>query len=74
VHVGRGKDCVVWSMSKSVGVRMQDGSEWGFRPLAGVERMGGVQFSGGLGGVEIVWRIGWSVAYCWGVGATNAHI
>jgi hypothetical protein len=58
-------------MSKFVGVRMLDGSEWGFGRFAGVKSglktREGVPFSVGLIGVEIVRGIGWSDAYCWGV-------
>jgi hypothetical protein len=51
--------------------------KWGFG--AGGWSQGGfkatevVPFGGGLSGVETVRGIGWSVAYCWGVEATNAH-
>jgi hypothetical protein len=59
-------------MSKFVEVRMLDGLEWIFGPLAGVKRgfkaRNGVPFSGRLssGWVEIVKGIGRSIAYQWG--------
>jgi hypothetical protein len=63
------KDPVVGSMGTFVGVRMLDGLEWGFGPLArvkiGLEVREGVLFSGGLSRVEIVRGIGWFVTYYW---------
>jgi hypothetical protein len=48
-------------MNKFVGVRMLDGSEWGFGLLAGVKRglktRDGVLFIDALSGVEIVMRM-----------------
>jgi hypothetical protein len=63
------KDRAVGSMSLFVGLRMLDGSEWGFGPLVGVEkglktREGAIPFRVGLSGVEIVRRVGRSIAYC----------
>jgi hypothetical protein len=69
------KDHATESMSEFVGVRMLDGSQWGCGQLAGVEKglktREGVPFRVGLSGVEIVRRVGWSIAYCW---LTDAHI
>jgi hypothetical protein len=62
------KDRTIESMSKFVGVRTLDGSQCRCGPLAGVEKgpktREGVPFRVGLSGVEIVKRVGWSIAYC----------
>jgi hypothetical protein len=66
------------SMSKSVGVVMLDGSEWGFVPLArvkkGIKAREGLPFNGGLSWVEIVRGIGLSVAYSWGDRVTGHDV